>query len=420
MLRQDCDQILVKYKDFLSTLPNYQILGSYGRGEPEVGDLDIVFDKDAFDIREYKKYRLKNFFVEHDEKRILVRGQLDSLKIEAYGVGKKYFPSFACLMIGPHDRFDRLLKDAQDRGYYMTHFGLLKSNEYLTRELSEEICFESDEKILLDNPQDYELFIYDQALSKKRKVFNIIKSHWNDEYFFHTERSFYIEPTTKCNSNCVMCTRRGAIGADLDYKSFIYVLDRLNPLHVKFWGRGESLIHEGCWKMIDEMKKRDIIIYLTTNFNLDIDWQSITNADVIYISLHTFNEEHYKQITGTKINKVLDNIVKAKEKKLNIVLKAVIQDYNKNDIDDFLKITEKYDIKYMFTNVRDPDNKAEINFTKCRQPNFPFVAANGDLYACCMTRHKMGNIFNQDNINPAILAAGKSRYLKGCSVCQLN
>ena len=216
-----------------------------------------------------------------------------------------------------------------------------------------------------------------------------------------------------------MCTRRDTPASDLTFDSFKFILDKLEPLHVKFWGRGESLIHKDCWRMIDEMKKRAIIIYLTTNFNLDIDWQSISNADVIYISLHTFNEKNYFKITGQKINKVLDNILKAKSMRLNIAIKAVVQETNKNDINEFIEIAEKHQIKYMATNVRHIGIPQKTDFYKCAQPNFPFVAANGDIHPCCMTPGKIGNIF-QDNIDYTIINSAKARKLDRCLTCELN
>jgi molybdenum cofactor biosynthesis enzyme MoaA len=216
-----------------------------------------------------------------------------------------------------------------------------------------------------------------------------------------------------------MCTRRNTNDSDLTFESFKFILDKLNPLHVKFWGRGESLIHKDCWRMIDEMKKRDIIIYLTTNFNLDIDWQSISNVNVIYISLHTFNAKNYQKITGNKINKVLDNILKARSMKLNIAIKSVVQNINKDDVGEFIEIAEKYHIKYITTDVRNIGNPKEHDFQTCRQPNFPFIAVNGDIYPCCMTPIKIGNIF-QDNIDHTIIDLAKARKLDKCLTCELN
>lgn len=423
MTRYDCDQVINKYKDFLSVFPEHQILGSYGRGEIEVGDLDILFNRDLFDLNKYKSFKdlikANNIFLERDDIRILVKGHLGTIKIEAYGVESKYLSAFSCLMIGPHDRYDLLIRDAKKRGYYMTHFGLLKSNEILTQELAERICFESEDKILFDTPQKYEDFIYKQHLDFQIKEFNVIKNHWKSEYFFCTERSFYIEPTTRCNSNCIMCTRRSTSPSDLSFDSFKFILDKIEPLHVKFWGRGESLIHKDCWRMINEMKKRAITVYLTTNFNLDIDWESISNVDVIYISLHTFNEENYFKITGRKINQVLDNILKAKELDLNIVLKAVVQEINKNDIDEFKEIADKHGIKCVTTNVRHIGLPKKKDYCECNQPNFPFIAANGDIHPCCMTPGKIGNIF-QDNIDYAIINSAKARKLHRCQTCELN
>src|SRR5208337_2511335 len=423
MQRSSCDQIIAKYQDFLSVFPEYQILGSYGRGESEVSDFDILFNRETFDLNAYKKFKLlikaNNIYLERDKKRILVKGHLDSFKIEAYGVDKKYLSAFSCLMIGPHDRFDRLIKDAKKRRYYMTHFGLLKSSEIMDREMSEDVCFDSEDKILFDTPQEYESFIYKQPISNDKKVFNLIKKYWKNEHFYTTEKSFYIEPTTRCNSNCVMCTRRDTPASDLTFDSFNFILDKLKPIHVKFWGRGESLVHKDCWRMIDEMKRRNILIYLTTNFNQDINWQSLSNADVVYISLHTFNEENYFKITGNKINKVLDNILKAKSLGLNIAIKAVIQEINKNDIDEFIEIAEKHQIKYMTTNVRHIGPPKKNDYWKCSQPNFPFIAANGDIYPCCMTPIKIGNIF-QDNINYTIINSAKDRKLDRCLTCELN
>jgi MoaA/NifB/PqqE/SkfB family radical SAM enzyme len=424
MTKSECDQVLENNKNFLSILSNHQILGSYRRGESEVNDLDILFDKDLFDLNKYRGLKpfLKSnkIFLEINDSHMIIKGHLDGMKFEAYGIESKFFPSWSCLMIGPQSRYEFLLEEAKRRGFYMTHFGLLKSNELMDQDLAEKICFASDEKILFDAADEYERFIYSQPVSNEKKVFNIIKKHWKNEYFFSTEKSFYIEPTTRCNCNCIMCTRR-VKEPDLTFDPFKTILDKLNPLHVKFWGRGESLINRDCWKMIDEMKRRDIIIYLTTNFNLDIDWKTISKVDVLYISLHTFNETNYLKIIGKPIDKVLENLLHAIDLKLNVVIKSVVMQDNGDDIKQFIETAEKYGIKYVTTNVRSPNNETPSPYWTCRQPNYPFISAAGIIYPCCMTPFSanMGSIY-KDNLDPKVITLAKARCLNECRFCELR
>ena len=360
-----------------------------------------------------------------------MRGRISRILFEAYGIDKKYFPSASLLIRGPRDRYHQLKADAEAHGYYLTHFGLLPIEEALSSNLQERACFESDKKILFNDEDLYESFFRSQPIEGIKRELGTIKRYVKEEYKYYTYRSVQIEPTTRCNANCIMCYRRGE-GTEMNFEEFCYVLDRLCPLHVKLWGRGETLVAHDCWKMIDELKERGIITYLTTNFNLDIEWEHISKVDVIYISLHTFDPEEYKEITGLEIDKALSNIIEARKRGLNIVLKSVVSKYNENSIDNFKEICDNHKLKYILTGVNLPNEKDKENmqsdvlrrkagiYKRCIQPHYPNVTSNGNAFRCCMYPKSgyLGNVFRDFDINKNKIEA-LERKLPECKDCTL-
>lgn len=81
-------------------------------------------------------------------------------------------------------------------------------------------------------------------------------------------RNMVIETTTRCNLRCKQCARledRYAL-ADLEMETF----SRLKPLfphlqEVALYGHGETFLHKQFFSMLEELKRHDIFVYITTN-----------------------------------------------------------------------------------------------------------------------------------------------------------
>lgn len=129
-------------------------------------------------------------------------------------------------------------------------------------------------------------------------------------------RNLIIETTTRCNLRCEQCARlvdKYAL-ADMSMETF----DRLRPLfphieEVALYGHGETFLHPQFFTMLEELKKHDIFVYITTNgmlVNERVARRLVElNLDRLSFSLDAATPELFNTIRrGADFQKVLENI----------------------------------------------------------------------------------------------------------------
>jgi radical SAM protein with 4Fe4S-binding SPASM domain len=135
-----------------------------------------------------------------------------------------------------------------------------------------------------------------------------------------------IEPTTRCNLNCVMCFRNSFIKnktmkiGDMSFETFKKILDKLPFVEeIDIQGMGEPFLNKDFLKMVKYAKSKGIKTMTVTNATLighmaeDIVESGL---DLIRISFYSTKPEIYEKIMrNSKMDKVIENIKKLNEVK---------------------------------------------------------------------------------------------------------
>jgi len=129
--------------------------------------------------------------------------------------------------------------------------------------------------------------------------------------------SIYLEITSKCNLNCIMCVRRvwkDEIG-NMDFKLLKKIIREAKELGVEwvwFAGYGEPLIYDHFEEAVEEVKQNKIKLGITTNGTLlDEDMAKTLikyGIDRVVVSIDSPFEEKFKKIRGTEMSKIIGNI----------------------------------------------------------------------------------------------------------------
>lgn len=136
----------------------------------------------------------------------------------------------------------------------------------------------------------------------------------------NTIKKLYIEPTSRCNLNCIMCFRHTWLNehyGDMDMDDFCKILndkEALADTHTIFLGgMGEPLVHPDIFEMIRRSKTLGMKTELITNGTMlsqDISEQLIDSGlDQLWISVDSFDEENYDKIqVGSRFSLITENI----------------------------------------------------------------------------------------------------------------
>jgi len=128
----------------------------------------------------------------------------------------------------------------------------------------------------------------------------------------------YIEPTSRCNLNCVMCSRNdwsdkqlGDMTAELFERTIIQIPDTVK--RIVFGGIGEPLFHPDIAAMVARAKATECTVEVISNGSL-LD-ESMSRAlveaglDRLWISLDALDSKRYGQIRcGADYATIMDNI----------------------------------------------------------------------------------------------------------------
>lgn len=159
---KQAQKIINNHKDVIEYFfPNYTIGGSYSRNEQNVNDIDIVCSDSVNHKEIIKTFGNKIRFLKHPHF-IRYRFTLNNLKFEIYCVPEKYIPSSIFLIRGPNERCNKIWKEAINKGYYMTHYGLLPITQEIEFKERDQACYYSDNKIIFKTEQEYNNFIFNK------------------------------------------------------------------------------------------------------------------------------------------------------------------------------------------------------------------------------------------------------------------
>ena len=176
-----------------------------------------------------------------------------------------------------------------------------------------------------------------------------------------------VEPTTKCNLNCIYCQVPGwerAKKKDLTIQEFKEILERFPLLKsVKLQGMGESFLNRDIFDMIKYCNQKDIVVHINTNGTV-LDEEKIKKLfasppTCISFSLNTPNRKTFLTLQGKDLfNKVIENIrLTVKEKRnthasTTVRLWCVLNTYNLKEIPDLVRLAKKLNVEELSIQTR--------------------------------------------------------------------
>ncbi|MBU0999522.1 radical SAM protein [Patescibacteria group bacterium] len=161
-------------------------------------------------------------------------------------------------------------------------------------------------------------------MKKTKIIINSIKAIYN----YHQDKTkisnlptlLWIEPTNKCNINCIMCPnseipkdKLGFMEWDVYTKIIDEIKDYASSIYLLI--AGESLLHKDIYKMIKYASDRGIRVLMNTNGTVLVQRDNIkklleAEPEHITFALDGYNAETYEKIRrGAKFNQVIPAII---------------------------------------------------------------------------------------------------------------
>lgn len=131
-------------------------------------------------------------------------------------------------------------------------------------------------------------------------------------------RKIYIEPTTRCNLNCITCVRNvwSDEPGDMNMETFHRIIEQLSVFAhlraVTFGGFGEPLYHPHILEMVRQVKALDVELTISTNGVLlgELAEELVSSGvNNIIVSIDSINPQDFASIRrGASLNDVVNNI----------------------------------------------------------------------------------------------------------------
>lgn len=189
-----------------------------------------------------------------------------------------------------------------------------------------------------------------------------------------------IELLPLCNMDCKMCyakmTRKEmeAYAPMHNYKEWLDIATEMakNGTMFMLLTGGEPFIYPDFDKLYEGMKKLGFVISINSNGTLIdekiADWLAKDPPRRINITLYGASDETYASLCGNPhgFSQVMRALKLLKERNISVKLNCSMTPYNRSDLDDIYRISEKLDIPieigyYMFPAVRDNNKSNKIH-----------------------------------------------------------
>jgi MoaA/NifB/PqqE/SkfB family radical SAM enzyme len=152
-----------------------------------------------------------------------------------------------------------------------------------------------------------------------------------------TDSVVQIEPTRRCNFNCVHCTHKDNNGY-ISVDAFNKILKKHEKCSiVKLQGLGEPLLHPGIQELIDIAKNHDHKVMIITNGSC----QYVNNVDFYVFSIETLNSDLFESIGKRHLSNVLQNVKYAASKQKVCINCVQCQSTSPNDVSDVKKFAKE-------------------------------------------------------------------------------
>ncbi|MHA2054638.1 MAG: radical SAM/SPASM domain-containing protein [Candidatus Hodarchaeales archaeon] len=203
--------------------------------------------------------------------------------------------------------------------------------------------------------------------------------------------SIIVEPTVRCNLDCITCSRdiRDRTKNDMTFNEFREIVDQFPYLiKIAVQGVGEPTLHKDLLRMISYAKEKGIYVYLNTNGTLLTPSLSerliASRIDLVRLSMDGGTPEIYEKIRrGASFQRFSENVrkfmeIKGENKVPEVWTWLVLNRFNVKELKNAVEMTSKLNIRKMviqkmhtwgkekkLTNMVDvPKDGVDFNFIK--------------------------------------------------------
>jgi MoaA/NifB/PqqE/SkfB family radical SAM enzyme len=237
--------------------------------------------------------------------------------------------------------------------------------------------------------------------SKNHQQSNVQTHKQRELELLQSTSIFDVELSARCNLSCIMCPRKKLKRQlkIMSLGSIKVLIDWLpNNAQAMLCGLGEPLLNNHIFFLIASLKKRGIVVGITTNGLLltenNIDTLINIGVDLIQVSLNGSTEEIYNTIMRNgsfeTVNKNLRYLAKNKTASLTVKLTVTVQDQNKNDIKNIQVMAAEFGLgvflrkQHSRAGAISSGSPQVVHSSGCGIfPKVTFIAANGDVLSCC-------------------------------------
>lgn len=170
-----------------------------------------------------------------------------------------------------------------------------------------------------------------------------------------------LEPTTRCNFNCIMCTRRSLnkkrLNADLTLREFIKIVKQIPTLKkIKLQGFGEPLLNPYIWEILHYGKGKGISFTTTTNGFLVGEYlrEIVMYFDEIILSMDSMNKFIFENIRrGGNFDKIIEgliHLIECKKKfksQIRIGINMVVHSLNFKEIPQLVGMAKRIGVDFV-------------------------------------------------------------------------
>ena len=190
----------------------------------------------------------------------------------------------------------------------------------------------------------------------------------------HVPFSGSLELTHRCNLQCRHCYQFRPHGGELDTEQWIALIRDLADCGCLFLGftGGEPLLREDLFDILAAAAERNFVMTLQTNATL-LDRSKVSMlSDMptlrVDVSLYGSNSSTHDGLTGVEgsFATTLRALEMLREKDVPVLAKVVVGDFNLDEVEGIVALTEGLGVKAIFSSLIFPKNDRDPSPTSMR------------------------------------------------------
>lgn len=174
--------------------------------------------------------------------------------------------------------------------------------------------------------------------------------------------------TDKCNFNCTYCGSGGegklSDGYSLSYEERISIISKLHEIGIDSYRitGGEPLLYPELYKLLDDLQNHESLnkITIVTNGSLIndkfVNYIKKSKIKSVTISLDALDKETFRKVTRIdSYEKVINNIIRLKQERINVKINSVATKQNEKEIYKLIGFAISYGINLKILDLFETD-----------------------------------------------------------------